>query len=124
MRRAYVLVLFGVTACLFATNAGVATVGGCACSAQETHSCQVGCRDANGQVVGGGEINVQVGNGQGIDAATNECTANLNNADVQAVCPAGSTPSTIAGADSVAVSYPDFFETLDRLVAEGGLEAS
>jgi 5-enolpyruvylshikimate-3-phosphate synthase len=30
---------------------------------------------------------------------------------------AGRSPSTIVGADSVAISYPGFFDTLDRLVA-------
>ena len=30
---------------------------------------------------------------------------------------AASGPSTIDGADAVAISYPGFFETLDRLVA-------
>ena len=30
---------------------------------------------------------------------------------------AGRSPSTITGADAVAISYPSFFETLDRLVA-------
>ena len=30
---------------------------------------------------------------------------------------AGRSPSTIVGADSVAISYPSFFDTLDRLVA-------
>jgi 3-phosphoshikimate 1-carboxyvinyltransferase len=30
---------------------------------------------------------------------------------------AGRSPSTIVGADSVAISYPTFFDTLDRLVA-------
>jgi 3-phosphoshikimate 1-carboxyvinyltransferase len=30
---------------------------------------------------------------------------------------AGRTPSTIEGSDAVTISYPDFFDTLDRLVA-------
>jgi 5-enolpyruvylshikimate-3-phosphate synthase len=30
---------------------------------------------------------------------------------------AGRSPSRILGADSVAISYPSFFDTLDRLVA-------
>ena len=30
---------------------------------------------------------------------------------------AGRSPSTIVGADSVSISYPSFFDTLDRLVA-------
>jgi 5-enolpyruvylshikimate-3-phosphate synthase len=35
-----------------------------------------------------------------------------------AIAALGATrPSTIAGADAVAISYPGFFETLDRLVA-------
>jgi 3-phosphoshikimate 1-carboxyvinyltransferase len=29
---------------------------------------------------------------------------------------AAERPSTIEGADAVVISYPDFFETLDRLV--------
>jgi 5-enolpyruvylshikimate-3-phosphate synthase len=29
---------------------------------------------------------------------------------------AAEQPSTIEGADAVVISYPDFFETLDRLV--------
>jgi 3-phosphoshikimate 1-carboxyvinyltransferase len=30
---------------------------------------------------------------------------------------AGKSPSRIEGSDAVAISYPGFFETLDRLVA-------
>jgi 3-phosphoshikimate 1-carboxyvinyltransferase len=36
---------------------------------------------------------------------------------------AARAPSTIEGADAVAISYPGFFETLDRLVAPDGLGA-
>jgi 3-phosphoshikimate 1-carboxyvinyltransferase len=30
---------------------------------------------------------------------------------------AATGPSTIEGADAVGISYPDFFDTLDRLIA-------
>lgn len=90
-RTRFVLELYIITACLTVTN-GVVGNGCSGCSAQDRHDCKVICKDEAGNIQFGNTVQVEVGQGQSIDAANSQCQASSGDPEIQNACPSGTTP--------------------------------